>query len=154
MKTHWKKHFDPNYLGAYSLDQGETRTLVISRVASEEVTDPTGAKDTVFVVHFETGKPMIFNKTNASFTAKIIGSNYTEDWVGKEIGVTIKKVKAFGDLVEALRVVEPKNVTKPTISGPRYTDMVKAIKDGKFKKEDAFKRFNLTKEQKAEINEL
>jgi hypothetical protein len=54
---------------------------------------------------------------------------------------------------EASKPVSPLS-SKPTISGKRYDDMVKAISEGKFTKEDALKRFNLTKEQKAEINAL
>lgn len=55
---------------------------------------------------------------------------------------------------EASKPVSPLSSKKPTISGQRYADMVKAIDEGKFSKEDALRRFALTDQQKNEINAL
>lgn len=34
-KTHWKKLTNPNYLGAYSIDDGKDIVLTIKNVANE-----------------------------------------------------------------------------------------------------------------------
>lgn len=103
-KTHWKKLTNPDYLGAYALEQGEERTLTIKSVKQEMVQGSDGKKEECIVVRFsENEKPMIMNKTNLKTIAKLYGS-YIEDWVGKRITVYVEKVKAFGDLVEALRI--------------------------------------------------
>jgi hypothetical protein len=103
-KTHWKKLTNPDYLGAYALEQGEERTLTIKGVKQELVQGSDGKKEECIVVRFiENEKPMIMNKTNLKTIAKLYGS-YIEDWAGKRITVYVEKVKAFGDLVEALRI--------------------------------------------------
>jgi hypothetical protein len=36
--------------------------------------------------------------------AKVVDSPYIEDWIGKNIVIYSAKVKAFGEVVDALRV--------------------------------------------------
>ena len=47
---------------------------------------------------------MILNATNCKMISKIYDTPYIEDWVGKWISIYIAKVKAFGEVVEALRI--------------------------------------------------
>ena len=44
-KTHWKKFTNPDYLGAYSLDENETKVLTIRQVKQEMVTGNNGKKE-------------------------------------------------------------------------------------------------------------
>lgn len=111
-KTHYKKLFNPDYLGAYSLDPGQELILTIKTVVSEKVKNADGREDDCMVAKFtENVKPMILNKTNAKTIAAVFQSPYIEDWAGKQIQVYADKVKAFGSVVEALRVrpFYPKN---------------------------------------------
>lgn len=111
-KTHYKKLFNPDYLGAYSLDPGQELILTIKTVISEKVKNADGREDDCIVAKFkENVKPMILNKTNAKIIAKVLQTPYIEDWAGKQIQIYADKVKAFGDVVEALRVrpFYPKN---------------------------------------------
>jgi len=111
-KTHYKKLFNPDYLGAYSLDPGQELVLTIKKVESRKVKNADGREDDCMVAEFkENAKPMILNKTNAKTIAKVMQSPFIEDWTGKQIQVYADKVKAFGDVVEALRVrpFYPKN---------------------------------------------
>lgn len=111
-KTHYKKLFNPDYLGAYSLDPGQELVLTIASVATEKVKNADGREDVCMVAKFkENVKPMILNKTNAKTIAKVFQTPFIEDWAGKQIQVYAEKVKAFGDVVEALRVrpFYPKN---------------------------------------------
>lgn len=105
MKTHWKSLTDPNYLGAWYLEDGRDITLTIRNVQLEKVTGTDGKKDDCVVCHFyENVKPMILNVTNMRMIAKLCGTDYVEDWVGRKIQIGAEKVAAFGGVVDALRV--------------------------------------------------
>lgn len=105
-RTHWKKLYNPDYLGAYALDPGKDLILTIQEVKREVVTGTDGKKEECTVVYFaERGyKPMILNATNAKTIQKIYKTPYIEEWKGKKIQLFADKVKAFGELVEALRI--------------------------------------------------
>ena len=104
-KTHFKALMRPEYLGAYSLEDGKDIVLTIDFIRVETVTGSDGKKEELPVCHWkEDQKGMILNSTNMKMIAKVLGSNYVEDWSGRQIQIGIEKVKAFGDLVEALRV--------------------------------------------------
>ena len=105
--THWKKLTNPDYLGAYSLDGGQDIVLTIDHVTRETVTGPEGKKEDCSVIHWipeENAKPMILNITNAKMIERLLKSPYLEDWSGKRIQIGAEKVKAFGEVVDALRV--------------------------------------------------
>ncbi|MGN1130431.1 MAG: hypothetical protein ACI4Q8_03685 [Ruminococcus sp.] len=105
MATHWKKLTNPNYLGAYSIENGQDLILTIKYVNEETVIGTDGKKDNCVVCHFvENVKPMIFNSTNMKMITKLYQTPYIEDWTGKKIQVGIEKIKAFGEVVEALRI--------------------------------------------------
>ena len=104
-KTHWKKLTNPDYLGAYALEDGKDVVLTINHVREEVVTGTGGKKDNCVVCHFaENVKPMILNATNMKTITSLLGTPYIEDWLGKKIQIGVEKVKYAGDLVDALRV--------------------------------------------------
>lgn len=104
-KTHWKKLVNPNYLGAYSIEGGKDLVLTIKTVRQEEVMGADGKKEECIVCYFsDADKPMILNATNAKMIQKLLGTPYIEDWAGHKIQIGIERVKAFGEVVEALRV--------------------------------------------------
>lgn len=105
-KTHWKKLTNPDYLGAYALEPNQDLIVQIDRVGQEMVNGPDGKKEECTVAHFKdkTIKPMILNVTNCKVIAKLYGTPFIEDWKDKYISIYIAKVKAFGDVVEALRI--------------------------------------------------
>lgn len=105
MQTHWKKLTNPNYLGAYSIENNQDLILTIKNVREERVTGPDGKKDDCVVCYFyENVKPMILNATNMKMITKLYKTPFIEEWAGKKIQIGIEKVKAFGDIVDALRV--------------------------------------------------
>lgn len=110
MKTNWKKLINPDYLGAYSLDDGNGKyadiVATIQYVKVENVTGPDGKKEDCAVAHFSERdlKPMILNTTNMKMLEKLFHSKYIEDWAGRKIQIGVESVKAFGDLVDALRI--------------------------------------------------
>lgn len=103
--THWKKLTNPDYLGAYSFNPGEEKILRIKSVSQELVVGTDGKKEQCTVAHFDGGeKPMILNRTNCKAISKIYNTPYIEDWTGKRVTIYVAQVKAFGEVVDALRI--------------------------------------------------
>ena len=103
--THGKKLTNPDYLGAYSLEPGQDIVLTIERVQVETVTGPEGKKEECVVCYWrEREKPMILNSTNAKMIQKLLKTPYIEEWSGHRIQIGVEMVKAFGEIVDALRV--------------------------------------------------
>lgn len=131
-KTHWKKNFNYNYLGSYSLDEGQEVTLTITGVKKELVQSGNGEKESCTVATFKEkvnkeNKPMILNKTNCKIIEKLYGTPYIELWAGKQVTIYVDpNIKAFGETVEALRIKQIVPVkTKPELT-PNHKNWDKA----------------------------
>lgn len=152
-KTHYKKLMNPDYLGAYALDPGQELILTIKSVVREQVTGPDGKKEECVVARFhEAVKPMVLNSTNCKTIAKsIAGTPYIEDWANRRIQIYVDKVKAFGDVVEALRI-RPKEPQLPSqketldANHTRWAAAINALKNGETKVAGIKKSFNMTPE--------
>ena len=154
MKGHWKKQFNYEYLGSYSLDGKKEAVVTVCRLAQEKVTGQQGRKEDCFVVYFrEFDKGMILNRTNARAIEKVAGSGLVEDWVGVQVTLYVEKgVKAFGDVVDALRIRDNKP-TRQTMTKQIETSMLDAIRNGKATQvEQALIKYNMTDKQKETIN--
>jgi ribosomal protein L34E len=121
-KIHWKKIYNPEFLGSYSLEPGKDLVVTIKSVVSEMITGADGKKEENMVVRFmeKDVKPMVLNATNAKTIQKIYQTPYIDEWAGKKIQLFSEKVKAFGDVVEALRI-RPKIPTQ-TITSTKCID--------------------------------
>lgn len=103
--THWKKLTNPDYLGGYALQPGQELIVTIKSVGNEEVIGTDGKKEICSVVHFhEDVKPMILNATNNKTIAKLFKTPYIEQWAGRKIQIYTEKVRAFGEIWDALRI--------------------------------------------------
>ena len=104
--THWKKLTNPDYLGAWSLEDGADIILTIERVGVETVTGAEGKREDCLVCRWEErdAKPMILNATNAKMIARLLKTPYIEQWPGHALQIGVERVKAFGEIVDALRV--------------------------------------------------
>lgn len=103
--THWKKLRNPDYLGSWDLPNGQDIVLTIKSVATKMVHDGNGGQSECMVMAFaERVKPMIVNATNAKTIQKLTKTPFVEQWAGKQIQIGISKVKAFGEVHDALRV--------------------------------------------------
>ena len=104
-KTHWRKVHNPNYLGAYSLDQGKDLILTIKKAGVEKVKNERGSEECTVISFVENQKPMIINVTNARIIQKIYKTPYIEEWAGKKIQLYIDdSIKCKGEIVEGLRI--------------------------------------------------
>jgi hypothetical protein len=148
MKTHWKKLTNPDYIGAYALENGKDLNVKITKVVREMVTGTGGKKEECTVAYLEGQKPMILNNTNCKQIAKLADSSYIEDWNGLTITLYIAKIRAFGeDNVECLRVRKQ----LPVISLPeltpqhkRWNGAKKAIAEGSVSIEQIKESFSLS----------
>jgi hypothetical protein len=103
--THWKKLTNQNYIGAHDLQPGQELTLTIESVSQELIKGNDGKEEMAIIARIKGAKkPMILNKTNCKIIAKIHDTPYIEQWSGKQMIIYAAKVKAFGEMVEALRV--------------------------------------------------
>jgi hypothetical protein len=117
MKTHWRKLKDTNYLGSWDVVDKEL-ILTIKNIETKKVSTPDGKTEELPVMTFtEDYKPMILNATNFKNIAKAHGSNFIEDWIGKKISIYITSVKAFGSVVDALRI----KPSAPKVEKPELT---------------------------------
>ena len=117
-KTHWKKVVsDPNYLGEADFGEGEEKIATIARVARDEVVQTAEGKSKKAVVYFrEQLKPMILNVARSKAIEKVAGSPYFEDWVDVKIQLYIEHgIKAFGDVVSAVRVRPKKPIIRTAV---------------------------------------
>lgn len=148
--THWKKTFNPKYLGAHDFQPGEEIIATIEGFTEGlEIIGAGGKKDKVTVLHLNGYKPFIINPTNSKLITKALNTPYMEHWTGKPIQLYVKHgVKAFDDVVDAVRVrpVAPRT-EKPTINTERFKKMLDSIEDGKFSTEQAKAKFQLTSDQ-------
>ena len=130
MKTHFKKLKNPDYLGSWDLmDQnGNVKNLIltIKEVKTEMVHDGKGGQENCTTVHFQNSKPMIMNSTNLKTIHKTLETPFIEEWVGKKIEITTEKVKAFGEVHDALRVVKVNLELNP--KHPKWAGAKSAIK--------------------------
>lgn len=159
-KTPWQKAFNPNYLGSWSLADGEELTTKVTHASIQQVRNQSGTDDKV-VIHLEKAPgngiklPMIIgNKESARAMEKIAKSPYIEDWVGAIVTIYVKQgVKAFGGgTTEALRIKAP--AAKKRLDEKRFDKMVQAIESGNYLKLDALERFSLTDAQRQQIQSL
>lgn len=152
-KTHWKRLINPDYIGAYSLDEGQDLTVVIEYVQHEQITGTGGKKEDCTVAHLKNQKPMILNVTNSKSIAKLYGP-YIEDWAGKPITIFASMTKLAGEQVECLRV-RPKVAAraKPEITDERLTAAIAQVVAGEYTTEKLHKNFQLTAEQDAKVKQ-
>lgn len=98
---------NPNYLGSWDLDEmpGREITLTIDRIVDEEVVN-NGKKEVCTACYWtdKAFKPMILNVTNKKTICKLYKTKDTDKLRGKAVTIGIDKVKAFGDVYDALRI--------------------------------------------------
>lgn len=111
---------NPNYLGSWDLEELPNKeiTLVIEKINDEEVV-ANGKGENCTVCHWtdKSYKPMILNVTNKKRLCKLYKTKETEKFKGKAISIGIEKVKAFGTVHDALRIIPriPQSTSGATI---------------------------------------
>lgn len=113
-RTHWKKLFNNDYLGAWSLEEDQDKDVTITKTGTTLVKsgqNPKGEEcPIVFFEEFDI--PMVLNSTNCKTIESIYGP-IVEDWVGKKVTLYVQGgIKAFGTITEALRIRKAQHITE------------------------------------------
>lgn len=158
MKTHFKKLQNPNYTGSWDLMDKDgnyiEKVVTIEKTMQQSVNNGSGGSEDLPVIHIKGMKPVVLNSTNIKSVAKITGSNFIEDWIGKQITLYVQKVKAFGEMHDAIRIKKVVKKTKPVIDDNRFDKAVASIKAKEFDKSKFKELYTLTIEQEEVINGL
>jgi len=85
--------------------------------------------------------------------AKVLKAEKVEDWAGKKIQLGLEQVKAFGEITDAVRV-RPISPRKNKLNDDRFRKMLDSIEAGAFTVEAAREKFDLTKAQIHELENL
>lgn len=101
-------HMDRRFLSSIDLLGAGEVSLTIDRVEHlDSIEFANRNKDAnVNLLYFaESKKPLSLNVTNIKAIVSILETNKVAEWKGKKIKVAAKKVKAFGKMQYAVRVV-------------------------------------------------
>jgi len=161
MKTHFKKMKNTNYIGSWDLfdTNGKVvnRVVTITKVEKQEVFDGSGSgkSEQCPVAELKECKPFILNVTNMKAIAKALESPFIEDWAGKRIELTVKKIKSFGEFVDALRVLDKApaaaaSLPQLTPDNDKWAGVVKALFDG-FTMQQIKGKYTISGEHEAQL---
>ena len=84
--THWKKCFNKDYLGTWSLPNGKDAIVTIVRVEKATIKGEGGREDIrpiMFLMEFK--EPMVLNATNGKTIEKLLKSPFVENWYTHKI---------------------------------------------------------------------
>lgn len=99
------KAFNSQYIGGWTFADGD-KIMTIKDVQVRNVKNEKNqsGEDKMCIIFEETDKPMVLNSTNNDTITKVLGSSLFDDWIGKQIIIGTEKVRAFGDVWDAVRV--------------------------------------------------
>lgn len=113
VKEHWKKLFNPNYLGSWDLMSGEDAagkpiyreiTVEVESVKKEKI-ELQGQQKEEVLVRFKGGKkPLILKSENSRLFSKELGTPIYANWIGQKVTLHVVKVSAFNQITDAIRV--------------------------------------------------
>lgn len=155
--SHWRNLMKDNkYLGSWDLEVNgkyEPRIVTIEKIYQDVLVGEMGKEDKVFVKLKEFPKSMVCNRSNFKRLETFFGSFNPDDYIGKQIVLSVEKVKSPQGMVDALRFSTrplPKK-EKPTLDEARFKKALQALQEGKTTVEKLTSDFNLNEAQHAEI---
>lgn len=128
------KSFNSNYIGGWTFADGD-RVLTIKDVMVQNVKNEKNqnGEEKMCVLFDEIDKPMVLNSTNNDTITRVIGSPMFDDWIGKRIKVGTEKVRAFGDVWDAVRVRDEKPTERdePKLTQAQKEAVLALVADGR-----------------------
>jgi hypothetical protein len=132
MTTHWKKLTSSDYFGSHDLfvDDNKYSEAIVTlvKVEKKKVKGADGKDSECIVATTNETKPIILNKTNCKTITRLFQTPAIEKWAGRKVKIGVDKVKAFGDMTDALRV---RNEVISDAPKPTYEAEMKAISEAK-----------------------
>jgi hypothetical protein len=155
--SHWRNLMKDNkYLGSWDLEVNgkyEPRIVTIEKIFQDVMVGEMGKEDKVFIKLKEFQKAMVANRSNFKRLEVFFGSFNPDDYIGKQIVLSVEKVKSPQGMVDALRFSTrplPKQ-EKPTLDDARFAKALQALQDGKTTVEKLTNDFNLNQAQHDQI---
>ena len=106
------------------IDEGGEMTLTISKVEMKTFDRDDGKKETKPIVYFEEGKQLVLNVTNKNTISELHGQEDTDQWLGKQVTLTVKDVEFQGKSVLGIRV---KNLNSKDALIQEFWESAKAL---------------------------
>lgn len=130
--TNINKLRNPNYLGGWDLQDSSGKTVdiivTIKEVKQKETfNQKSQTMEPVLTVYFQEVKPIILNATNCKTLCKVTDTEYIELMVGKKIQLTTKKIRAFGEMHDAIRIVSKPSSQLMNATAPKPVDEADCI---------------------------
>lgn len=121
------KSFNSSYIGGWTFEDGD-KTYTIKDVQPMLVRNEKNqsGEEKMCVIFEEIDKPMVLNSTNNETITKVIGSGLFDDWVGKRITIGTERIRAFGDVWDAVRV-RPEKPAPVMVSNPATEAQINRI---------------------------
>jgi hypothetical protein len=112
-KRSYREYYDSPYLTGDVLEPDGT-TFTIMDKSRTAVENQKGEAEHKLVLVFTSGQQFLCNITNAQYLAKMFGSPYPVDWVGKRVTLAFDPTIKFGkETVGGIRVVGSPDITEP-----------------------------------------
>ena len=125
------KSFNSSYIGGWTFEDGD-KVFTIKDVQPMMVRNEKNqsGEEKMCVLFEETDKPMVLNSTNNETITKVVGSGLFDDWIGKKIRIGTEKIRAFGDVWDAVRVRPEKPSEKPLLSAAQLERIQQMAQSG------------------------
>lgn len=160
MKTHWRNLTDQPYLGSWDLEEdGKFIQVVVTieRIYQGELMNQAGKQQKAFIKFKEFPKSMVCNTTNFTRLEKRFGTFEWNEYIGKQVILSVEKVSSPQGQVDALRISQrapqPQVKQKKTINDQRLDDAINSINEGKMTKEAFLKTYQLNEQQQQKLDQ-
>ena len=153
------KFLNPDYLGSHDLADGEGGyieiTATFKRISNENIHNGKGEENELAVLHFHECKPLIVgSKKKMRSFQKLFGSQWVEEWIGKQVTLHVVKERHFGEMMDVVRWKAATPKPKPALDEARFKKAIEAISEGKTTAAKVRADFQLTKPQDNELSKL
>ena len=104
---HWKSEFPSDYFGSQHMPaDGSDMIVTIKEAGTEAIRSSHGTEQKLVLTITADPDKWIINKTNGKMIAKVLETDFLDEWVGKKVQLYVTKVASPEGLVDAVRVRE------------------------------------------------
>ena len=101
---------ESKYLTKHDVEPELTATIV--GIGKENLAREGDAPEYKYILKFQECKPLLLNSTNGQLAALALGSEETNDWVGKQVTMYNDRTVSFGGKLTGGVRIRPDAVTK------------------------------------------
>lgn len=111
---------ESKFLKKEDLNYDTGNLVTVSKIDHQNVGLSDGEEDLKWCMHFkEFQKPMVLNSTNIQLATKALGTDETDDWIGKKLVIYVDDNVSFGGkLVGGIRIRRPRGQAQPQARQP------------------------------------